>query len=231
MSERITSYRIADMLPDDRPRERLERCGAESLTDTELLAILFRTGTAKKNAVQVADALARELGGLPGIAVASLDQLTAVKGIGPVKAIEVRAAMELGKRLAVRSEEAKPIIRSPADVAQMMMADLRYETREHLHALMLDVRNRVRCIRPISTGTLTESLVHPREVFNEVLKFSAAAFILVHNHPSGDPDPSPQDIKTTKRLVEAGNVLGIELLDHIIIGDGRWTSMKHLNLM
>jgi DNA repair protein RadC len=230
MSDR-TSYRIADMLPDDRPRERLERSGAESLSNSELLAILFRTGTAKKNAVQVADALFRELGGLPGIATASLAQLVSVDGIGRVKAIEVKAAIELGKRLSVANEDAKPIIRSPADVAQLMMADLRYEAKEHLYALMLDARNQVRHTRSISTGTLTESLVHPREVFSEVIKFSAASFVLVHNHPSGDPDPSPEDIKTTKRLIEAGKVMGVELLDHVIIGDGRWCSMKQLDLI
>lgn len=224
------TYRIADMLPDERPRERLERFGAESLTTPELLAILFRTGTSRRNAVQVAEALCRELGGLGGIATASLEQLSGISGIGRVKAIEVKAAVELAKRLSV-VDEAKPVVRSPADVAQLMMSDLRYETREHLMVLILDSRNQVRHKRRISTGTLNESLVHPREVFSEALKFSAASIVLVHNHPSGDPEPSPQDAKATKAIVEAGKVLGIAVLDHVIVGDGRWASMKQLGLM
>jgi DNA repair protein RadC len=230
MSERY-SLRIADMLPDDRPRERLERSGPESLTTPELLAILFRTGTPKRNAVEVAEDLFRSLGGLAGIAGASLEELGCVDGIGRVKAIEVKAAVELGKRLAAMREEVRPVIRSPADVAHLMMADLRYETREHLIALVLDARNQVRHTRTISTGTLTESLVHPREVFREAIRFSAAALVLVHNHPSGDPSPSPQDIATTRRLVEGGKLLGIDLLDHVIVGDGRWTSLKEQGLM
>jgi DNA repair protein RadC len=225
------TYRIADMLPEDRPRERLERSGPESLTTPELLAILFRTGTAKKNAVQVAEELFRALGGLGGIATASLDELSSSDGVGRVKAIEVKAAVELGKRLSATQEQAKPVIRSPESVAMLMMSDLRYEQREHLYALVLDARNQVRHTRLISTGTLTESLVHPREVFREAIRFSAAAIVLVHNHPSGDPEPSPQDIATTKRLMEAGKILGIDVLDHVIIGDGRWTSLKQRNLM
>jgi DNA repair protein RadC len=225
------TYRIADMLPDDRPRERLERSGPESLTTPELLAILFRTGTAKRNAVQLAEELFRSLGGLSGLATASLDELSTVNGVGRVKAIEVKAAVELGKRLSATSEEAKPVIRSPDDVAKLMMAELRYETREHLCALILDARNQVRYTRCISTGTLTESLVHPREVFREAIRFSAAAIVLVHNHPSGDPSPSPEDIATTKRLIEAGKIMGIDVLDHIVIGDGRWCSLKERGLM
>ncbi len=229
MAENYT-LRIADMLPDDRPRERLERAGPESLTTPELLAILFRTGTAKRNAVQLAEDLFRSLGGLAGVVCASLDQLSSVSGVGRVKAIEVKAALELGKRLAASSEEAKPVIRSPADVAQLMMSELRYELVEHLFALVLDVRNQVRQTRKISTGTLTESLVHPREVFREAIRFSAASIVLVHNHPSGDPSPSPEDIATTRRLQEGGKLLGIDVLDHVIIGDGRWCSLKEKGL-
>ena len=225
------TLRIADMLPDDRPRERLERSGPESLTTPELLAILFRTGTAKRNAVQLAEDMFKDLGGLSGIATASLDELSSITGVGRVKAIEVKAAVELGKRLAVTTDEAKPVIRSPADVAQLMMAELRYETREHLYVLILDTRNQVRQTRLISTGTLTESLVHPREVFKEAIRFSAAALVLVHNHPSGEPDPSPEDVATTKRLVEAGKLLGIDVLDHVVIGDGKWASLKQQSLM
>lgn len=230
-AELYTAQRIQDMPPDERPRERLERSGAESLTTPELLAILFRTGTSKRNAVQLADELFRELGGLSGIATATLEELACVSGVGRVKAIEVKAAVELGKRLSATSEDVKPVIRSPDDVAKLMMADLRYETREHLYALILDTRNQVRHRRLISTGTLTESLVHPREVFREAIRFSAASLVLVHNHPSGDPEPSPADIATTKRLLEGGKLLGVELLDHVIVGDGRWCSLKQRGLM
>ncbi|MFN3652645.1 MAG: RadC family protein [Armatimonadota bacterium] len=231
MSEAYNALRIADMLPESRPRERLEASGPESLTTPELLAILFRTGTSRRNAVQLAEELFRELGGLSGLANASLEQLARVDGIGRVKAIEVKAAFELAKRVAATSDEVKPVIRSPADVAQLMMSELRYEAREHLFALVLDARNQVRHRRRISTGTLTESLVHPREVFKEAFQFNAASLVLVHNHPSGDPDPSPQDIATTKRLQEGAKLLGIELLDHVIIGDGKWVSMKQRGLM
>ena len=226
-----SALRIADMLPDDRPRERLEQRGPESLTTPELLAILFRTGTPKRNAVQLAEELSRQLGGLAGLATATLEELTQMDGIGRVKAIEVKAAMELGKRLSATSEDVKPVIRSPEDVAKLLMADLRYETRERLYTLILDSRNQVRHRRLVSTGTLTESLVHSREVFREAIRYSAASIILVHNHPSGDPDPSPADVATTKRLMEGAKLLGVALLDHVIIGDGKWASLKQLNLM
>ncbi len=214
------------MLPELRPRERLELQGPESLTTPELLAILFRTGTTRRNAVMVGEDLVRELGGLGGIATASLGQISAIDGIGRVKAIEVKAALELAKRLAATSEETKPEIRGPSDIAQLMMADLRYETKEHLKALLLDVRNRVRKVVTVSTGTLTESLIHPREVFQEAIRFASNSIVLVHNHPSGDPEPSPQDLASTRRLVSAGELLGIEVLDHVIIGDGRWVSLR-----
>jgi len=226
----MTSLRISDLYPDDRPRERLERFGPEGLTTPELLAILFRTGTAGRNAVQVAEDLFRELGGLAGIATATPEQLRAVSGIGRVKALEVRAAVEIGKRLAM-NDEVRPIVRTPEDTARLMMADLRYETREHLYVLVLDVRCQVRHRRVVSTGTLTESLVHPREVFQEAVRFSAHTVVLVHNHPSGDPTPSPADVATTRRLAEAGKVLGIELRDHVIIGDGRWASLRQLGYL
>jgi DNA repair protein RadC len=225
------ALRIQDMPLDDRPRERLERNGPESLTTPELVAILFRTGTAQRNAVQLAEALFRELGGLSGLATSSLEELSCVNGVGRVKAIEVKAAIELGKRLSATNEDVKPIVRTPEDVAKLMMADLRYETREHLYALLLDTRNQVRHRRLISTGTLTESLIHPREVFREAIRFTAASLVLVHNHPSGDPTPSDMDVAATERLAEAGKIVGIDVLDHVIIGDGKWASLKQRGLM
>ena len=226
-----SAFRIADMLPDTRPRERLEQFGPESLTNPELIAILFRTGTPRRNAVQLAEELYRKFGGLPGLAQGSLDELSTLDGIGRVKAIELKAALELGKRLSTHSAEVRPVIRTPEDVAKLLMADLRYETREHLDLLVLDARSQVTRQSRISTGTLTESLIHPREVFREAIRYNAASVLLVHNHPSGDPDPSSVDIKATGRLYEGGKLLGIEVLDHVIIGDGTWASMKQLGLL
>ena len=223
--------RIADLLPEERPRERLERHGAEALSTAELMAILFRTGTQDRNAVQVAHELFRTVGDLAEAARASLEELMRVPGIGRVKAIEVKAAMELGKRLAAASEDARPVIRTPEDAARLLMAELRYETREHVVLLVLDARQRVRRQVRVSTGTLTESLIHPREVFAEAIRHHAAAVILVHNHPSGDPSPSADDLAITRRLGEAGRLLGIELLDHVIIGDGRFVSLKSDGLL
>jgi DNA repair protein RadC len=226
-----SNARIQELPVHDRPRERLERLGPQGLTTPELLAILFRTGTREQNAVQLAEALCKRRGDLAGLAMASLDELAEVPGIGRVKAIEVKAAMELGKRLAAMSDEARPEIREPADVATLVMADLRYEVKEHFWLLILDHRCRLRQKVVISTGTLTESLVHPREVFREAIRFAASSVVLVHNHPSGDPDPSVQDVATTRRLSQAGKLLGIDVMDHIIIGDGTWASLKQLELM
>ena len=231
MKPTYTSLRIADMLPDDRPRERLERFGPQNLTTPELLAILFRTGTKDRNAVQVAEDVFRQRGGLAGLATASLVELAEVHGVGRVKAIELKAAVELGKRLAAMTEEAHPEIRSPDDVAKLMSTELRYETKEHLYALVLDSRQRVRKKCLVSTGTLTESLVHPREVYLEAIRFSAASLVLVHNHPSGDPEPSEEDLSITKRLVECGELLGIQVLDHVIVAKRGVVSLRSRQLI
>jgi DNA repair protein RadC len=151
--------------------------------------------------------------------------------VGPAKAVEIRAAVELGKRICTLTDASRPVIRSPADASQLLMSDLRFQSKEHFRALLLDAKNQVIRIAPISVGSLTESIVHPRELYREAIRHSSAALIVAHNHPSGDPTPSPEDIATTKRLVEVGRIVGIELLDHVILGDGRFVSLKERGLL
>lgn len=222
---------MLEMPAEERPRERLEKHGGSACSAAELIAILFRTGNSQKSALGMAEELVHQFGGLRGVSQASVPELMAVKGVGKVKAIEIAAAVEIGKRLTVVSEEEKPSIRGPQDVANLMMPELRDERVEHLVALLLDTKNRVIKIVHISKGTLDSSLVHPREVFRQAIAASAAAIIVVHNHPSGDPTPSEEDRRVTTRLVSAGSTIGIDVLDHIIIGLNRWVSMKEKGLM
>ncbi|MDX1931257.1 MAG: DNA repair protein RadC [Capsulimonadales bacterium] len=218
--------RIRELSEDERPRERLIRIGPEALTTAELLAILIRTGTEKRSAVGVADQLLTDHGGLRGVARLSVDELSRVAGIGPAKAAQIKAAIEFGRRLVAASPEERTKIGSPRDVYNLLGPTLRDEPREHVIALLMDTKGGVLRQSTISIGDLSSSIVHPREVFREAIRCSAASLILVHNHPSGDPTPSPEDIAITHRLNEAGDLIGIELLDHIIIGDHRWTSLR-----
>jgi DNA repair protein RadC len=225
VSERY-SVAIRDMPLEERPRERLIHHGPEALSNPELLAILLRTGTAQESALSLATRILSAMDGLKGVAEATVPQLSTVKGVGPAKAVEIRAAVELGKRICTLTDTARPIIRSPADASQLLMSELRFQAKEHFRALLLDAKNQVIRILSISVGSLTESIVHPRELFREAIRHSSAALIVAHNHPSGDPTPSPEDIATTRRLVEVGRIVGIELLDHVILGDGRYVSLK-----
>jgi len=225
------SLAIRDLPEGERPRERLARYGAEALAIAELLAILLRTGTQQESALALAERLLVQFGSLKAIAGASIAEMGAVKGIGPVKAIQIAAAVEIGRRLAAFSDEARPQIRGPESVAHLLMPELRHAPREEFCALLLDAQNRVLRVSTITIGLLDESLVHPREVFREALRHNCAAIIVAHNHPSGDPTPSRQDIAVTRRLMEAGAVIGIEVLDHIVIGDGRWVSLKERDLL
>jgi DNA repair protein RadC len=229
VSERY-SLAIKDLPPEERPRERLSKHGPEALSTPELLAILLRTGTARESALDVAERIVGHFGGLRGLAGATIEQLSQIRGVGVVKAIEIRAAVELGKRISAFTQEARPVIRCPADVSQLVMSELRHEAREHFRVLLLDTRNQVIRVNTVSVGSLTESIVHPREVFSEAIRHHCAALIAVHNHPSGDPTPSPEDIQVTQRLAEAGRLLGIDLLDHVVIGDGRYVSLKERGL-
>ncbi len=217
---------IKEMAAELRPRERMVAHGVQSLSDAELLAILLRSGTVTTTAIDLANQLLSRFGGLRGLAGAGIEELQAVKGVGLAKSAEVRAAFELGRRVACRPGEWQPVVRTPEEAAGLVMQEMRYFDREHFWALVLNTKNRVLAVEKISIGTLNSSSVHPRELFKNAIRKSAAALILVHNHPSGDPTPSPQDIELTRRLFEAGEIVGIKVLDHIVIGDNKFTSLK-----
>lgn len=222
---------IRDLPPNERPRERLMNYGASSLSTAELLAIILRTGTQKESAVRLAERVLKEMGSLGEIVRADVKDLSKIKGIGTAKAIEIKAAVELGKRLLIDPEGLRPVIRNPEDAAGLVRAELRYEPQEHFKVLLLDSKNYVLKVLTVTVGTLNSSLVHPREVFRPAITQAAASIILAHNHPSGDPTPSSEDLQVTRQLVEAGRILGIEVLDHIIIGGTDYVSLKERRLM
>ncbi|MGQ9463866.1 MAG: RadC family protein [Candidatus Fervidibacter sp.] len=232
MTEETKSrWTLKDLPPEVRPRERLARDGEKSLSDAELLAIILRTGTQQETALELAQRLLYQFGGLQGLYQCSLSELAEVKGVGMAKACQIKAAMEIGRRSFEGNRAGKIFVRSPSDVARLLISEMRYLDRENLKAVLLNTRNAVLDVVTISVGTLNASLAHPRECFKEAIRQSAAAVIFVHNHPSGDPSPSPEDISLTRQLVEAGKLLGIEVLDHIIIGDGVFVSLKERGLM
>jgi DNA repair protein RadC len=204
------------------PRERLAALGPEALSDAELLALLLRTGARGVDATRVAAALLARHEGLPGLARAGARELSETPGVGPAKAAAVRAALELGRRLAARRLEAGSEIRSPADVFQHFHPLLRHLPQERFLAVLLDGRRH----EMVSQGTLTASLVHPREVFRPALRECAAALVLVHNHPSGDPTPSREDREITERLVRAGEILGVPVLDHVVVAERGYSSLR-----
>lgn len=228
----VTPYhaRIRELPAEERPRERLIAYGADALSTAELLAVLLRTGTEQNNAVGLAEHLLTHFSNLRGVANATIEELAGIHGIGPAKAAQIKAAIEFGRRLIAASPEERPKIRSPRDVYNLLGPSLRDEKREHFIALLLDTKNGVLRSRTVSVGDLSSSIVHPREVFSEAIRHGAASLIVSHNHPSGDPTPSPEDIAVTRRLAEAGELLGIELLDHIVLGDNRWISLKEKGL-
>lgn len=230
MAERYT-VSIRDMPAEERPRERLSHHGPSFCTTAELLAILIRTGTTERSALGLGEQLLSHFKGLRAVANASIEQLSEVKGVGEVKAIQIAAAIELGKRIAVLNEDEKPVIRSPQDVSNLLMPELRDAKKEHLKSLILSTKNQVLKIHTVSIGILDSSLVHPREVFRDAIVASAAAIIVAHNHPSGDPTPSAEDRRITQRLAEAGQILGIELLDHVILGDNQFVSLKERGVL
>ncbi|MBC8103460.1 MAG: DNA repair protein RadC [Cytophagales bacterium] len=225
------TVRIRELPADERPRERLLHYGADALSTSELLAILLRTGTEQRSATGLAEHLLTEFHGIRGVAGATIHELAQIHGIGPAKAAQIKAAIEFGRRLVAASPEERPKIRSPRDIYDLLAPALRDEKREHFVAVLMDTKGGVLRTRTVSVGDLSSSLVHPREVFAEAIRYSAASIIVVHNHPSGDPSPSPEDAAVTRRLVEAGELLGIEVLDHIVLGDGRWVSLKEKGLM
>jgi DNA repair protein RadC len=222
---------IKDLPPSERPRERLMSDGANALSDAELLAIFIRTGSKRETAVQLAERVLVELGGLDLLPRMTIEELRAIGGLGPAKAATVMAAVELAKRLGSRMRAGQASVSSPGDAAALVMENLRYKLKEHFQVVLLDTKHKLMGIEEISIGSLNSSLIHPREVFRPAIQKACACVILIHNHPSGDPTPSREDLDVTRRLCEAGRLVGIEVLDHVIIGDGKFISFREKGLL
>ena len=230
MTDEHPVYRITDIEKGERPRERLARVGAENIGTAELLAILLRTGLPGENAIAVGQRLLNTFGGIPGIHRASYQELRNQKGIGPAKAAQIKAAVELGRRMAKEKPEERKAISRPEDAADMVLYEMSYLDKEELRVLLLDTKNRVINIVKEYMGSVNSSQVRIAEVFKEAISHNATSIIVVHNHPSGDPSASPEDIAITKAFIEAGDLLDIQVLDHIIIGGGNFISMKRAGL-
>ncbi len=224
------NYRITDIQESDRPRERLVRLGAPALSDAELLAILLRVGVEGENAVQLGLRLLQNLGGIPGLHRSSIEEVCSQKGIGLAKAAQIKAAIELGRRLNVAFPDERPAISSPADAAGLLQYEMSALEQEELRVILLDTRNRVVKIEAVYKGSLNSSQIRVGELFKLAIRANAAAMIAIHNHPSGDPTPSPDDVAVTRTIIQAGKLLDIEVLDHIIIGMGRFVSLKERGL-
>lgn len=225
MVERPT---IKEWAHDDRPREKLERHGASILSDAELLAILINTGTRNATAVDIAKNLVKEYGSLADLAARNVAELARQRGIGKVKAIKIAAAFELARRVASHRHASKKKIVSPDDIASIYQPLMRDLKKEIFKVVLLDGANQIQGDRTISEGILNASLVHPREVFKYAIDEGAASMILIHNHPSGNCDPSPEDISITRQLTECGVVMGIPVRDHLIIGRNAFVSLRAL---
>ena len=212
------TLRIHDLPPSERPRERLREKGAGALSHEELLAILLRAGTAGVSALDAGRQLVRQFGSLQRLASAEPGELSAVRGVGRDKAVTLAAAFELARRMAREVQGEAPLLDTPERVAALLREELRLERVERLHALFLSTRRRLVGRQAIADGTLDTILVHPREVFKAAVVANAASIVLAHNHPSGDPTPSEADIKVTRDLIRVGQVLKIEVVDHVILG-------------
>ncbi len=220
-------YTIKELPPELRPRERLLEAGPSALSDGELLELLFGIGNREKTAVELANEVISRAGGLHGLYDVSVHELTQVNGIGEAKACIILAAVELGRRIGQVRNPGRPVILSPADVDRLLRGRIANLDRENFVAVLLNTKNEVIGTPLISVGTLSQALVHPREVFKPAIRASAASVILAHNHPSGKTEASPEDREVTKRLVGAAEILGIEVLDHVIVGDGHLSMKEH----
>ena len=226
------SFTVHDLPLSERPRERLFKLGSEALSATEVLALILGRGIKGESVIMTSQKLLSRFGSLKGVANASVEELTQTKGIGTAKAAQIKAALELSKRLeADVNEKPKQMLKSPEDVAAVMRSKLKGKKKEHFWVICLDTRNRLINHKLVSIGSLDTSIVHPREVFKEAVSSSAASVIFVHNHPSGDPEPSKEDVELTKRLAKAGEIIGIDVLDHIIVCDRSYLSLKAKNLL
>ena len=206
----------------------MKNYGPEALSHAELLAILLRTGSSSESAIHLAQRILHECGGLRRLAEIKWEELTHIRGIGPAKALQLQASIELGRRVA-RSRLPETIkIGGPQDAADLLMEELRHLREEHFVCLFLNTKNQVIGRQTLSIGSLNASIVHPREVFKAAIRRSSASILCAHNHPSGDPTPSAEDVQLTRRLADAGQLIGIELLDHLVIGDNRFISLKEM---
>jgi DNA repair protein RadC len=220
---------IRDLPLDLRPRERLVYAGPGALNDAELLAIILRVGTGGENVIRMAERLLTKFGSIAGLAQASLDELAQQHGMGQAKATQIKAALELGKRLAA-TPAGRPQVRSPGDVANLLMMEMGLLQQEHLRTVLLDTKNFVMRVVEVYRGSLNSAAIRVAEVFREPIRSNCAAIIIAHNHPSGDPTPSPEDVRTTEMLIEAGQLLDIEVLDHLVIGRNSYVSLKERKL-
>ncbi|MGQ9832641.1 MAG: RadC family protein [Candidatus Villigracilaceae bacterium] len=222
------TYRITDLNVSDRPRERLAKLGPQALTNAELLAILLRVGVPGENAVDLGQRLLNTFDGLTGLHSAPFEELIQQHGLGEAKAAQIKAAIELGKRLSLEAPEERPIIKCPADAAALVQYEMSGLEKEQMRVFLLDTRNRVLDIVQVAYGSVNSAHIRIAEVFTPAVRRNATAILLAHNHPSGDPSPSPDDIAVTRNIVQAGKLLDIDVLDHIIIGigDKRWVSLK-----
>ncbi|MHC1741303.1 MAG: DNA repair protein RadC [Anaerolineaceae bacterium] len=224
------TYRITDFASADRPRERLIEAGAGALSKAELLAILLRVGIRGENAIQLAQRILDELGGLAGIQRASIAEMCEIHGLGEAKATQIKAAIELGSRMVRETTEERGAISSPGDAAALLQLEMQGLAQENLVVLLLDTRNRLLSKETVYKGSLNLSLVRVGELFRSAIQRNAASIILAHNHPSGDPSPSPEDVALTRSVIQAGKLLDIEVLDHLVIGSARFVSMKEKGL-
>jgi len=228
--EGLATYKITDLNVEDRPRERLEKNGPTSLNHAELLAILIRVGIRGENAMEVSQRILTELGGIKGLQTATFHELAKLKGIGAAKAAQIKAAIELGRRLSLEKTQEKTTINSPQDAANLVRFEMSGLTREEIWVLLLDTRNRVIDIEKVYAGSLNSAFARIAELFKSAILRNAASIIAVHNHPSGDPTPSPEDIAMTRNMIQAGKLLDIPLLDHLIIGVDSYLSLKEKRL-
>ena len=221
---------IKEMAPDERPRERLKLRGPQALSDGDLLAILLNTGIVGETVTDVAQRLLAEHGGLRGLMRMEATELARVRGLGDAKAVRLKAALEIGRRLAALGPEARPQIASPDDVAVLLQVEMAALEQEQLRVVLLDTKHRVLAVRTVVQGSVNQAQVRVAEVYRDAVRQNAVALVAVHNHPSGDPTPSAADVALTAELHRAGQLLDVELLDHLVIGHGRWVSLRRLGL-
>ncbi|MBP6940248.1 MAG: DNA repair protein RadC [Syntrophorhabdaceae bacterium] len=227
------TFTVRDLPRSERPRERLIRFGADKLSSQELLALVAGRGVPGRSVMTIAQELLARFGSIQGISNATIEELSRIKGIGTAKAAQLKAVFELGKRQELERETNYESydIRDPQGVVRAVRKTIKDKAKEHFKLILLNTRNKIIGLSTVSIGTLNASLVHPREVFKDAIRHSASSVVVAHNHPSGNPEPSEEDVKITRRLVESGKILGIEVLDHIIIGKDAFVSLKTKGLL